>query len=464
MTGATAVDERGAPNPIMNAPIEIENLNHYFGEGALRKQILFDVSARIDAGEIVIVTGPSGSGKTTLLTLIGALRSAQEGTLKVLGEDLNAASQSVLGRVRKGIGYIFQSHNLLGSLSAAQNVQMSLLLHPELARQEMQRRSLAMLEAVGLAEQAKSYPGQMSGGQKQRVAIARALVGEPKIILADEPTASLDKQSGREVVEIMHDLAKRQGVTVLLVTHDNRILDVADRIIHLEDGRLSSFTNAVAENTHHMMDMLALNNRKGELCRHVKGLSVEQFAGLLDDAMGECQEFLRVVEMSNNEAFESMLEQVLEAFTLKIGEMLQADRVSLFLVDEERGELWSKVAQSDGERPLDIRVPFGAGIVGRVATTGKSLNIPDAYAEPLFNRAVDQQTGYRTRCILCVPITDRNKRVFAVAQLLNKAGGGSFDRHDEERFRDLASSVGVVLESWWRMSRRRTPHSIAEGE
>jgi len=436
-------------------PIQIESVNHAFGDGAVRKQILFDICAEIRAGEIVIVTGPSGSGKTTLLTLIGALRSVQNGSVRILGEELRGAAARVVGRVRKQIGYIFQAHNLLSALTAVQNVQMPLYLQPALSRREVRSRATAMLEAVGLGEHLQHLPGQLSGGQKQRVAIARALVGRPRIILADEPTASLDKQSGRDVVTLMHDLAKQQGVTVLLVTHDNRILDVADRIIHLEDGRLSSFTTAVTANTQHMMDMLAQHNRKGELARVVKGLSVTEFIRAVEEATAECEQFLRVVEWSNTEAFESMLEQILESFTLKIGEILDADRASLFLVDATRGELFSKFAQHDGQY-IDIRLPLGTGIAGRVAATGAAMNIPDAYAEPLFSRAADQQTGYRTQTILCAPILDRRGRVIAVAQVLNKRRATAFDAADEQRFADFAASLGVVLESWWQMVRTRS--------
>ena len=443
-------------------PIQVSGVDHFFGGGALRKQILFDVSTEIRAGEIVIVTGPSGSGKTTLLTLIGALRHVQAGSVRILGDELNGASARVIGRVRKSIGYIFQAHNLLTALSATQNVQMALYLHRELSHKEVRHRAIEMLEAVGLGQRLHAFPSELSGGQKQRVAIARALAGRPRIILADEPTASLDKQSGRDVVNLMHDLAKKQGVTVLLVTHDNRILDVADRIIHLEDGRLSSFTTAVADNTRHMMDMLAQHNRKGEMAHLVGGLSVEEFAKTLEEMTAECRQFLRVVEMSQTDAFESMLEQVLESFTLKIGEILDAERVSLFLVDEPRGELVSKVAQHEGEKSLDIRIPLNAGIAGRVAASGRALNVPDAYAEPLFNRAIDQQTGYRTRTLLCVPILDRHGRVFAVAQVLNKRGGGPFGLDDEERFAEFANSLGVVLESWWRMARSRATQTLSE--
>lgn len=222
--------------------IAIDRVNHYFGTGRLRKQILFDVTTDIQAGEVVIMTGPSGSGKTTLLTLIGGLRSTQEGSMRVLGRELRGASSTRLVYLRRNIGYIFQAHNLLKSLTARQNVQMSLELHPGLSEHDRRLKAEAMLDAVGLSEHINYYPEHLSGGQKQRVAIARALASQPRIVLADEPTAALDKQSGRDVVDIMQRLAKQQGSAILLVTHDNRILDVADRLIHMEDGRLSSQT------------------------------------------------------------------------------------------------------------------------------------------------------------------------------------------------------------------------------
>ncbi|MBD2330010.1 DevA family ABC transporter ATP-binding protein [Alkalinema sp. FACHB-956] len=223
--------------------ISIQNLNHYFGQGQLKKQVLYEINLQIDAGEIVLMTGPSGSGKTTLLTLIGGLRSGQEGSLKILGDELRGASDRKRMMTRRNIGYIFQAHNLHSSLSAMQNVRMGLEVHPGLSPSEMKRRSIEMLEQVGLGNRVNYYPSDLSGGQKQRVAIARALVSHPKIILADEPTAALDSKSGREVVELMQRLAKEQGCTILLVTHDNRILDIADRIVHMEDGQLATDTN-----------------------------------------------------------------------------------------------------------------------------------------------------------------------------------------------------------------------------
>ena len=218
--------------------ISVDNLNHYFGEGALRKQVLFDINLEIKTGQIVIMTGPSGSGKTTLLTLMGGLRSAQAGSLKILTQEICNASKRQLTQLRRQIGYIFQAHNLMTFLTAKENVRMSLELHNELLDEDLDDKAIAILAKVGLENRVDYYPESLSGGQKQRVAIARALVSNPKIVLADEPTAALDKKSGRDVVELMQQLAKEQGCTILLVTHDNRILDIADRLIYLEDGRL----------------------------------------------------------------------------------------------------------------------------------------------------------------------------------------------------------------------------------
>ncbi|MBF2015571.1 MAG: ATP-binding cassette domain-containing protein [Richelia sp. RM2_1_2] len=220
--------------------ISIQYLNHYYGKGSLKKQILYDINLDIYPGEIVIMTGPSGSGKTTLLSLIGGLRSVQEGSLKFLGEELYRASPKKLVSTRRNIGYIFQAHNLLEFLTARQNVQIAAELNQFISQREAIAKSEDILRSVGLANRVDYFPDNLSGGQKQRVAIARALVNNPPLVLADEPTAALDKQSGRDVVEIMQHLAKEQGTSILLVTHDSRILDIADRIINMEDGILNS--------------------------------------------------------------------------------------------------------------------------------------------------------------------------------------------------------------------------------
>ncbi|MEN9208399.1 MAG: DevA family ABC transporter ATP-binding protein [Gloeomargarita sp. GMQP_bins_120] len=238
MTTATQIAPATRATAAGEAVVDIAHLNHAYGHGALRKQILFDINLTIREGEIVILTGPSGSGKTTLLTLIGCLRSVQEGSLKVLGQELHGAGKNTLIQLRRRIGYIFQAHNLLQFLTARQNVQMALELHPHIPPAKAKAMAEAMLARVGLADKCNSYPHDLSGGQKQRVAIARALVAQPRLILADEPTASLDSKAGREVVDLMQHLAKERGAAILLVTHDHRILDIADRIVHLEDGHL----------------------------------------------------------------------------------------------------------------------------------------------------------------------------------------------------------------------------------
>ena len=221
--------------------VTIEQLNFYFGQGELRKQVLFDLDLKIDRGQIVILTGPSGSGKTTLLTLMGALRSLEAGSLQVLGQELRGLGNKERVEVRRNIGFIFQAHNLFESLTARQNVEMAIELRDSWGNKR--ELSTGILTQLGLGDRTEYKPQNLSGGQKQRVAIARALVNKPQLILADEPTAALDKITGREVVTLLQKLAREEGCTVLMVTHDNRILDVADRIVNLVDGRLESDQN-----------------------------------------------------------------------------------------------------------------------------------------------------------------------------------------------------------------------------
>lgn len=197
-----------------------------------------------------------------------------------------------------------------------------------------------------------------------------------------------------------------------------------------------------------MLALLSQVDRKGTLTERVRDLPVPQFAHLLEQITTEFEHCIRAIDMINNDALETLLEQLLEAFTLKIGQVLQADRTTIFLVDEEKEQIWSKIAQADTKTPLEIRVPIGVGIAGTVAATGECLNIPDAYSHPLFNPEVDQETGYRTRNILCMPIfSTRHQQVVAVVQLLNKRGGAAFSREDEQQFREFADSMGIILES-----------------
>jgi putative ABC transport system ATP-binding protein len=219
-------------------PITVQGLNHWFGEGDARKQAVFDVSLEVKRGSLTILMGPSGSGKTTVLTLMGCLRDVQDGSVNLLGSELNGASEQSQVMLRRELGFIFQAHNLHDSLTARQNVVMGLQVHGKGDEAAQVRAADHMLDLVGLADRRTYLPGNLSGGQKQRVAIARALVSNPQIIFADEPTAALDKQSGQTVVEMLQALGRERGTTTLMVTHDNRILDLADRIITLEDGRI----------------------------------------------------------------------------------------------------------------------------------------------------------------------------------------------------------------------------------
>ena len=220
--------------------ISLKKVNHWFGTGDARKHALKDITLDIYPGEIVICTGPSGSGKTTLLTMLGGLRSCMDGSLRILGQELHGANKEQLAKLRLNVGFIFQAHNLMMFLTARRNVRLSLELHDAYLEQNLDQLAADMLEKVGLGDRMDYYPANLSGGQRQRVAIARALVSRPHIVLGDEPTAALDKESGRTVVNLMRQLAKEQQTTIILVTHDNKILDVADRIIIVDDGALAS--------------------------------------------------------------------------------------------------------------------------------------------------------------------------------------------------------------------------------
>lgn len=240
MLDISSAPELKSLSPQAEPSVQIRNLNFHYGEGDLFKQVLFDINLNIYPGQIVILTGPSGSGKTTLLTLIGALRTIQDGSLRVLNQELKGLGQNKLVQTRKSIGFIFQAHNLFYSLTARQNVMMSTDLYPKGGNVAPASRAANILGQLGLEDRVDYKPHALSGGQKQRVAIARALVNHPKLILADEPTAALDKKSGRDVVTLMQKMAKEENITILMVTHDNRILDVADRIVNLVDGNLES--------------------------------------------------------------------------------------------------------------------------------------------------------------------------------------------------------------------------------
>ena len=213
-----------------------------YGGGALSQTVLHGVDLDVNPGEVLMLVGPSGSGKTTLLSILGCVLTPSSGSVRLAGHELMGVSESQLPMMRlRYIGFIFQSHNLMPSLSALDNVRLPLLLRGWNGN-DATKESLSLLESVGLADKAARLPSELSGGQAQRVAIARALAGRPPIILADEPTAALDAHPGQGVMETLTRLAHDGGHTVVVVTHDNRIFKFGDRIVRIEDGRITEDT------------------------------------------------------------------------------------------------------------------------------------------------------------------------------------------------------------------------------
>jgi putative ABC transport system ATP-binding protein len=377
-----------------------------------------------------------------LLTLIGALRSTQAGSLRVFGRELRGADEGLLTEVRRGIGYVFQSHNLLDALTAQQNVEMALQLQGEWSPVERAKRARELLADVGLAPRTGHHPRELSGGERQRVAVARALAAAPRILLADEPTASLDRETGREIVESIQRLAREHGVTVVLVTHDSRILDVADRILALEDGRLSSFMSAVTQGTRRAFHLLAQEIRRGELVRHVREMEPGRFLALLERVSEETRALVEMLDLVQSEAFDNMLAQVLEAFSLKVAELSRAERARIFLVDEERRELFT-LAAGEAEGLRETRIPIGEGSVGLAAERA-------AFVETTEPRA--QEPAVEPTRALAIPFADSQGHVFAVLELARDAGAGPFADADVKQLEARVHELAAALEAWFRMS------------
>jgi putative ABC transport system ATP-binding protein len=221
--------------------LEVRGLTKTFGSGRATVHAVERIDLSIRRGELVLVMGPSGSGKTTLLTLIGGLLRPTSGTVRVNGHEITKLKERQLTKFRRHyLGFVFQSFNLLESLNARENVEAALNF-AGIGGRKARKRATALLTDLGMADRLKAKPHTLSGGERQRVSIARALANDPQLILADEPTANLDSRHGHEVVELLHDIAKQQRRTIIIVSHDHRIRDVADRVLWLQDGRFEQF-------------------------------------------------------------------------------------------------------------------------------------------------------------------------------------------------------------------------------
>ena len=218
--------------------MEAVNVEKVLGTGPAQVRALKGVSLTLRGGELTLLMGPSGSGKTTLLSILGCMLTPTEGTVRVRGEAIEGKGPEELAKIRReNIGFVFQSYHLFPTLSAADNVRLALDVRDESGRKAKSRAKDA-LARVGLAQKMINYPTQLSGGEQQRVAIARAVVGEPSVILADEPTAALDAENGKAIMGILAEIAKDPNRGVLVVTHDPRLVPYADRIVHIEDGNI----------------------------------------------------------------------------------------------------------------------------------------------------------------------------------------------------------------------------------
>jgi len=242
MSDLVAIGFQPWRRPAPAVPVVVaKGVNYAFDSGSARKQVLFDIDFRLERGEFVILTGPSGAGKTTLMTLIGALRSLQSGSLCVLETELAGLEAAGQREIRRRIGFIFQDHNLFDALTAFQTLSLAMEVSASRPpRSEARRRALALLSMLGMEKLIDAKPRQMSTGQKQRVAIARALINEPPIIIADEPTASLDADTAGQVINLLRRLVDVAGASILMVTHDNRIFREANRIVTMIDGRIAA--------------------------------------------------------------------------------------------------------------------------------------------------------------------------------------------------------------------------------
>ena len=221
--------------------IDIVDVQKSYGEGALRNQVLFDITQQFNSGELTMIVGPSGCGKTTLISIIGGILEPDSGKINVYGKKIHKMTDDEKTDFRKdNIGFIFQHHNLIPTLTVKENVAVPLLIQGRNSTDEIDKRVMNLINKFGIDHRADYYPKEISGGEQQRVAVARALVTRPRLVICDEPTASLDSKAGKAVVQMLKDIAIEENKCVIVVSHDTRIFKFADRIIRLDDGRIKS--------------------------------------------------------------------------------------------------------------------------------------------------------------------------------------------------------------------------------
>lgn len=255
---------QGDTGALQEIVLEVRGLTKVFGSGPNAVRAVDGVDLSLARGEIVLIMGPSGSGKTTLLTMVGGLLKPTSGTVRINGVDITALSESELPEVRRHlVGFVFQTFNLLEALSTRENVEVALNLAGRKGRRARERAESILVD-LGMGDRLRFKPMVLSGGEKQRVSIARALANDPQLLLADEPTANLDSQHGHEVVVLLRDIAKKQGRSVLIVSHDHRIREVADRVFWLEDGRFKD----IGRLEHDPVCGMALEAEEAETLEH----------------------------------------------------------------------------------------------------------------------------------------------------------------------------------------------------
>ncbi len=352
--------------------ISIRELNHFFGSRTNQKQVLFNINLSIEPGQIVIMTGPSGSGKTTLLTLVGALRSVQEGSVCVLDKELSGLSAQGLVGVRRKVGFIFQAHNLFDSLTAVQNVKLA-LKYSNFSGKTRQAMAVDILTKVGLEQRLNYKPEALSGGQRQRVAVARGIVNRPRLILADEPTAALDKETGRKVVTLFRQLAREENAAILLVTHDNRILDIADRIINMVDGAIASDVQV---------------DRSVEICEFL--IKCEVFAKNTPSALAE------IAQKMETEIFPAGQMIIRQGDTGDKFYVIRKGKVEVLVADEKGIETRIRSLTAGdffGEIALLRQVPRSASITALEDTQAYVLRKPE------FLAAVEQSASFEKQLL-----------------------------------------------------------------